>query len=135
LAGLDEVELDPMYLSVAEKEIIDRQLAEDQGRDLDPLIAGYVLAVNQFPFVATIRSCEGHDYPGHISFRFTKEWHNKFIETGIKPLLEKRLCHIYLEAGAWLRTGSGLYFRWNAKFSEENRDQFFQEFIRWLKDS
>jgi len=36
-------------------------------------------------------------------------------------------------AQTWLKTASGVYFRWNAKFSEENRDQFFQEFINWLR--
>jgi len=133
LPGLDEINLDPMYLSEEEKRVIDQQLADAQGKDLDPLIARYVLEINKFPFIATIRSCEGHNYPGHISFRFTKEWHEKFIAKGIRPLIEKNLCHIYLEVGTWLPTRTGVYFRWNAKFEEEKRDQFFQEFIKWLK--
>lgn len=133
LRGLAELVLDPIYLSEAEKGIIDRQLEEGQGKDLDPLIANYVLLVNQFPFISTIRSCEGHGYPGHISFRFFKGWHERFMEKGIRELIGKKVCHIYLEAGTWLKTTSGIYFRWNAKFSEEKRDDFFREFINWLR--
>jgi hypothetical protein len=132
---MDEISLDPLYLSEDEKRIIAEQLALDQGRDLDPLIAEYVKAVNQFPFIATIRSCEGHGYPGHVSFRFTREWHEKFMAAGIRPLIEKNLCHLYLEVGTWLKTPTGLYFRWNAKFEPEKRDAFFGEFIRWLQNN
>jgi|GEM_PF-2100115 len=133
MPGLDEIELDPIYLSDEEKRIIDEQLAGAQGRDLEPLIADYVRAINKFPFISTIRSCEGHGFPGHISFRFKQGWHERFMETGIKPLIEKSLCHIYLEVGTWLKTRTGLYFRWNARFREDKRDEFFKEFIEWLK--
>ena len=132
MPGLDEIELDPLYLSEDEKGIIDQQLAGAQGKDLDPLIRDYVLEVNKFPFIATIRSCEGHGYPGHLSFRFTKEWHERFMERGIRHLLEKNLCQIYLEAGIWLKTRNGIYFRWKARFEEHRREQFFKEFINWL---
>lgn len=134
MKGLDEIELDPVYLSDEEKEIIDTQLKGAQGRDLEPMIADYVRKINEFPFIATIRSCEGHGFPGHISFRFKRGYHERFIETGIKPLLDKKLCQIYLEVGTWLKTRTGLYFRWNARFNEEKRDAFFLAFISWLKE-
>ena len=51
-----------------------------------------------------------------------------------KPLISQKLCHIFLEVGDWLPTKTGLYFRWKARFPEEKRDKFFQEFIRWLKE-
>lgn len=132
---LDEIKLDPMYLSAEEKAIIDRQLEEEQGTALDQPIADYVKEINRFPFIATVRSCAGHGYPGHISFRFTREWHEKFIKDGIKPLIQKRLAKISLEVGDYLTTDSGLFFRWKAQFTEENRDAFFHEFIHWLKRS
>ena len=132
---LDEIKLDPMYLTPREKEIVDRQLAEEQGTDLDEPIAEYVKQVNQFPFIATVRSCSGHGYPGHLSFRFTREWHEKFINEGIKLLIQKRVCKIYLEVGDWLPTDTGIVFRWNATFAEQNRDAFFHEFLHWLSQS
>ncbi len=132
---LNEIELDPMYLSEQEKEIIHRQyLREKEMGSVDDAIEEYIDEINQFPFIATIRSCQGHGYPGHISFRFTKDWHEKFIESGIKRLLDKKLCHIFLEVGDWLPTKTGLYFRWKARFTEEKRDEFFKEFISWLKE-
>jgi len=133
LAHLDEIKLDPMYLTPAEKQIIDEQLAQSQGlAAVDKPIADYVKQINAYPFIATVRSCSGHGYPGHVSFRLTREWHEKFIQTGIKPLILEKLCKIYLEVGDYLRTETGLYFRWNAKFTEENRDVFFGEFLSWL---
>jgi len=134
LAGMDEIKLDPMHLTAKEKETIDEQLKQAQGlAAVDAPIMEYVKQINQFPFIATVRSCAGHGYPGHISFRFTKEWHEKFIERGIKPLLDKKLCIVYLEVGTYLPTETGLYFRWNAKFDEEKRDDFFKDFLAWLK--
>ena len=132
---LDELELDPFYLSPEEKEVLKNQyLREREMNTVDEKIAEYLDQINQFPFIATIRSCQGHGYPGHISFRFTKPWHQKFIENGIKPLISQKLCHIFWEVGDWLPTKTGLYFRWKARFPEEKRDKFFQEFIRWLKE-
>ncbi len=135
MPGMDEITLDPLYLTEGEKRIIDDQLAKEQGRGLEPLIAEQVRAINRFPFIATIRSCEGHGHAGHVSFRFTKDWHEKFMASGIKPLIEKNLCHIYLEVGPWLKTPTGLYFRWNARFNEDKREAFFAAFIDWLKNN
>jgi hypothetical protein len=136
MAHLDEINLDPMYLTAEEKALVDEQLQQPQGQAaVDPPIAKYVEAVNKFPFIATVRSCGGHGHQGHISFRFTREMHEKFIATGIKPLIDKRLCILYWEVGNWLPTKTGLYFRWNAKFSEQNIERFFQEFINWLSEN
>lgn len=133
MAGLDEIKLDPFYLTLPEKQVIDSQLAEQQGTVLDAPIAEYVKKVNKFSFIATVRSCSGHGYPGHVSFRFTKQAHEKFIATGIKPLIDAGLCHIQWEVGNWLPTPTGLYFRWNARYTEDNRDHFYAAFLGWLE--
>ena len=134
MPGLDEIVLDPLYLSDEERAVIEEQFQKELNMgSLDEPIAEYVREIMKFPFIATIRSCSGHNYPGHISFRFTKEWHEKFIQTGIKPLLDKDLCQISLEAGRWLPTETGLFFRWKARFNEDKREEFFKNFLHWLK--
>ena len=136
MAHYDEIKLDPMYLTAEEKELVQEQLKQPQGlAAVDKPIAEYVAKINEFPFIATVRSCGGHGHPGHISFRLTQKMQERFIETGIKPLIDKKLCIIYWEVGNWLPTSSGLYFRWNAKFAQENIDLFFQEFIQWLSQN
>jgi hypothetical protein len=125
-----------MYLTSEEKALVDEQLKQPQGQAaVDQPIAEHVKRINEFPFIATVRSCGGHGHQGHISFRFTKKMHERFIENGIKPLIDKKLCIIYWEVGNWLPTKTGLYFRWNAKFAQENTDRFFLEFIQWLSQN
>lgn len=130
---LNEILLHPVYLTRKEAEIIKRQFRREVERgNLDPEIAEYLKMINSFKWVATIRSCQGHGYPGHLSLRFSKKAHRLFMENGIPFLLKKRVCRICLEAGNWLKTRTGAYFRWKIRFDEKKRDEFFKTLIHWL---
>ncbi len=130
---LDEIKLHPLYLSRKEKKILLKQYKRERRQGtVDPEIAKYLDRINSFRWVATIRSCQGHGYPGHVSLRFSRKAHRLFMEDGIKVLLEKRLCQVWLEAGLWLPTQTGIYFRWKIRFPEEKRDEFFRVLLKWL---
>ncbi|RLJ06888.1 MAG: hypothetical protein DRP12_03285, partial [Candidatus Aenigmatarchaeota archaeon] len=62
---LDEIKLHPLYLSRKEKKILLKQYKRERRQGtVDPEIAKYLDRINSFRWVATIRSCQGHGYPG-----------------------------------------------------------------------